>query len=366
MDSSKAATIAAGFGLGLLAGAFLSYRHSNSKDVQDLHPKANVRTRKHPLVLVTGGSGLLGSAFKRQTSKKFAEVADFHFSSSRECNLLDAAAVRALLRSLQPTHVIHLAADVGGMYKNMKQQFSMFSNNVRMNMNVIEAAHAEGVQHLVACLSTCVFPDEIARTGRPLKEEDLHLGPPHDSNYGYAYAKRMVDVACRALREQHDRNYFCITPTNLYGANDNFNLEDAHVMPALIHKAYLAKQKGQKLMVFGTGSPLRQFLLADDCAYFTLFCLLEYKGKPLDSVIVSVPEGEEISIAHAANSIAAFFGVETFYDKTKADGQPRKTASNERMVEIYGGPFPYTPFQEALKQTMEWFVENYEKGTVRL
>ena len=366
MDSTKAA-IAAGFGLGLLAGAFLTtYRRANAKDVQDLPPKASVQKRTRPLVLVTGGSGLLGSAFKRQASKKFAEVADFHFSSSRECNLLDAAAVRALLRSLQPTHVIHLAADVGGMYKNMKQQFSMFSNNVRMNMNVIEAAHAEGVQHLVACLSTCVFPDEIARTGRPLKEKDLHLGPPHDSNYGYAYAKRMVDVACRALREQHDRNYFCITPTNLYGANDNFNLEDAHVMPALIHKAYLAQQKGEKLMVFGTGSPLRQFLLAEDCAYFTLFCLLEYKGKPLDSVIVSVPEGEEISIAHAANSIASFFGVETYYDKTKPDGQPRKTASNERMVEIYGGPFPYTPFQEALKRTMEWFVENYEKGTVRL
>ena len=192
-------------------------------------------------VLVTGGSGLLGSAIQTIANKAFPEP-HFHFSSSKECNLMNQDEVIQLFKRIQPTHVIHLAADVGGLFKNMRQPYDMFSNNVRMNLNVINTAHACGVQNLVACLSTCVFPDKLTKT-KILTEEDLHLGPPHDSNYGYAHAKWLGDILCRTIREQHGRNYFCVTPTNLFGPMDNFNLENAHVIPALIHKAYLAQKQ---------------------------------------------------------------------------------------------------------------------------
>ena len=147
----------------------------------------------------------------------------------------------------------------------------MFENNLLMNYNLLNCAHLNNVKRVLCCLSTCIFPD---KTTYPINEDMLHDGPPHGSNFGYAYAKRMLEVQCRTYQQQHNRDYFCVIPTNIYGPNDNFNLSDAHVIPALIHKCFLSKQKGENFVVSGTGKPLRQFIFNSDLGKLMIWALL--------------------------------------------------------------------------------------------
>ncbi|XP_016098313.1 GDP-L-fucose synthase-like isoform X1 [Sinocyclocheilus grahami] len=193
-------------------------------------------------VLVTGGSGLVGRAIERVVKKegKEREGEEWIFLSSKEANLVSAEETRAAFEKHRPTHVIHLAAMVGGLYKNMRQNLDFWRNNVHINDNVLNMSHEFGVVKVVSCLSTCVFPD---KTTYPIDETMMHNGAPHDSNYGYAYAKRMIDVHNRALFQQHGRKYTAVIPTNMFGPHDNYNIEDGHVMPGLIHKTYLAKSE---------------------------------------------------------------------------------------------------------------------------
>jgi len=181
--------------------------------------------------------------------------------SSKDCSLTDPKEIDELFLREKPTHVIHLAAKVGGLFMNLKYKAEMWSDNVLMNENLLRACHKHKVQKLVSCLSTCIFPD---KTTYPIDETMLHNGPPHCSNEGYAYAKRMIDVASRCYREQYGDNFVTVVPTNIYGPYDNFNLEDSHVLPALIHKCYLAKQNGGTFNVRGTGTALRQFIYSKD------------------------------------------------------------------------------------------------------
>jgi GDP-L-fucose synthase len=176
------------------------------------------------------------------------------FCSSADADLLDSVQVDALFARFRPTHVIHLAALVGGLFKNMRLKLDFFRDNMLMNINVMEACRIHRVDKLVSCLSTCIFPD---KTSYPIDESMIHAGPPHSSNEGYAYAKRMLDVMSRCYREQYGCNFVTVVPTNVFGPFDNFSLTDGHVIPSLIHKCYLAKQAGTTLSISGTGAPLR-------------------------------------------------------------------------------------------------------------
>ncbi|KAA0708198.1 GDP-L-fucose synthase [Triplophysa tibetana] len=196
-------------------------------------------------VLVTGGSGLVGRAIERVVKEegKAREGEEWIFLSSKDANLLNAEETKAIFQKHRPTHVIHLAAMVGGLFKNMRHNLDFWRNNIYINDNVLQASHEVGVVRVVSCLSTCIFPD---KTTYPIDETMIHNGPPHESNFGYAYAKRMIDVYNKAYFEQNERRYTSVIPTNVFGPHDNFNIDDGHVLPGLIHKTYLAKRKGKR------------------------------------------------------------------------------------------------------------------------
>ncbi|QRV84804.1 GDP-L-fucose synthase [Ceratobasidium sp. AG-Ba] len=317
------------------------------------------------VILVTGGSGLVGAAIKyvietEPEGSRFGKRPGekWIFASSSEGDLRDPAATEALFAKYKPTHVIHLAALVGGLFKNMKYKLTFLRDNVRINDNVLETSHQTHVKKLISCLSTCVFPDKVEY---PLDENKIHLGPPHESNFGYAHAKRMVDVQNHAYNEEFGDNFTSAIPTNVFGPHDNFDLEDSHVIPGLIHKCYLAKKNGTPFVVSGTGKPLRQFIYSRDLAKLFIWMLRDYES--VEPLILSVGEDEEVSIKFVADAIvkAVGFDGEYKFDTSRADGQFRKPASNKKLLENIGG-FQFTPFEEALDVTVKWFVENYNSG----
>jgi GDP-L-fucose synthase len=307
-------------------------------------------------VLVTGGNGLVGSAIQTMQTTQNNYEHNFIFLSSAECNLLDCNATIAYFEQHKPDCVIHLAANVGGLFKNMNYKVDMLESNLLINLHVLKAAHLVGVKKLVACLSTCIFPD---KTEYPINETMLHNGPPHCSNDAYAYAKRILEIQCKAYQEQYGDNFVCIIPTNIYGSYDNFNLNDAHVIPALIHKCYLAKEKGEQFVVAGTGKPLRQFIYSEDLAKLIMFVLEKYDER--DSIILSVGENDEVSIKDVAYLIAKNFNYEhnLVFDETKSDGQYKKTADNTKLINLIGN-FDFTNIETGIEKTVQWFLNNYE------
>jgi GDP-L-fucose synthase len=304
-------------------------------------------------VLVTGGSGLVGHAIERIESDFDYE---FILLNSNDCDLTKYEETLCLFDYYRPEYVIHLAACVGGLLKNIKYKVDMYEKNMMINTNVLKCCHVTGVKKVVSCLSTCIFPD---KTTYPINETMLHNGPPHESNYSYAYAKRMLEIQSKAYQEQYGSNFICVIPTNVYGENDNYNLEDAHVIPALIHKCHLAKNANVGVKVLGTGTPLRQFIYSKDLARLIMWALEEYNEK--DSIILSVGEEEEISIGDVAKYVAKQFDYEHMIEFNDAfpDGQYKKTADNRKLKALYPD-FLFTPIEEGIQKSVKWFIDNIE------
>jgi GDP-L-fucose synthase len=302
-------------------------------------------------ILVTGGTGLVGKAIE-SISKNYNY--EFIFLSSKNCDLTDYLQTKQLFQKEKPDYVIHLAAYVGGLFKNMNYMVDMFEKNVLINTNVLKCAHESNVKKLISCLSTCIFPD---KTTYPINENMLHLGPPHNSNYGYAYAKRMLEIHSRAYREQYNDNFICVIPTNIYGEHDNYSLTDGHVIPALTHQCYLAKKENRPFTIKGSGKPLRQFIYSKDLAELIMWTLEEYKEN--ENIILSVGEEDEVSIEQVALSIARSFDYENLiFDTSYSDGQYKKTADNNKLMKLIGN-FKFTPFEEGIKKSTNWFIKNY-------
>jgi len=280
----------------------------------------------------------------------------FVFLSSKDGDLRNYDAARAIFEKHRPTHVIHLAAFVGGLYRNMKYPVDFWHSNIAMNENIMKLSHEFKVKKLVSCLSTCIFPD---KTSYPIDETMIHNGPPHFSNEAYAYAKRMIDVQNRIYHQQHGCNFTSVIPTNVYGPHDNYHLEDSHVIPGLLHKVYLAKKNNTPLTVFGTGKPLRQFIFSHDLARLFLWTLRHYDD--CSPIILSVDESDEISIKQLVEYIveAMEFKGEVIFDTSKADGQYKKTASNAKLRKL-NPEFKFTPIKQGIKESVDWFVQNYD------
>ncbi|KAJ3195516.1 GDP-L-fucose synthase [Irineochytrium annulatum] len=312
------------------------------------------------VVLVTGSSGLVGKAIQKvlQSSKDplFGRQDDefWVFATSKDADLRDRDQTRRLFERHRPTSVIHLAAFVGGLFRNMKLKAEFYRDNMLMNDNVIHTAHEFKVAKLVSCLSTCIFPD---KTTYPIDESMIHDGAPHESNFGYAYAKRMIDVMNRAYHDQYGSLFTSVIPTNIFGPEDNFNLEDSHVIP-------------------GSGAPLRQFIYSEDLAKLFIWTLREYNE--IDPIILSgglvkwtllrlrcieVDEQDEVTIRFVAEKIAKAMDYkgEIKWDATKVDGQLKKTASNKKLRQLLP-EFKFTPFDDSLTKTVEWFKGNYAKA----
>ena len=293
-------------------------------------------------IIVTGGKGLVGRCFDSD-----------RFLRSTSTNFTEKDNVRNYLQLAKADGIIHTAAKVGGVKSNMSFPADFTYQNLMMNTILIEEAKLAGIRKLISFASTCVFPDKAEY---PLTPEQIHLGPPHQSNYGYAYAKRMADVQIQAYREQYGVNYFSVIPCNIYGPGDNYDLENGHVIPALIHKFYLAKERNEDVTIWGSGNPLREFIFSKDVAK-----LVELLYDNYDSgVPVILSTGEEVSIGDVVSMIAEIFEFKgkIIFDKDKPEGQFRKPSDNSIIKEMFPD-FKFTPIKEGLRESVEWFISNY-------
>lgn len=308
------------------------------------------------LILVTGGSGLVGRGIQSVVEAAPREDETWVFLSSKDGNLLSEAETEAIFAKYKPTHVIHLAALVGGLFANMSRNCDFFRDNMKMNDNILASSHNHKVQKVVSCLSTCIFPD---KTSYPIDETMVHNGPPHSSNFGYSYAKRMIDVQNKAYHEQHGCQFTSIIPCNVFGPHDNFNIQQGHVIPGLINKAHQAKKNGTAFEIWGTGAPLRQFIYSLDLAKLTVWVMREYQE--IEPIILATDEADEVSIKDVAMMVleASEFKGEVKFLTDKADGQFKKTASNAKLRK-YLPDFKFVPTKQAIQETVKWFEDNYE------
>jgi len=298
------------------------------------------------MILVTGGTGLVGTALKNI-------IPEAYFLSSKECDLTNFDKTISLISDLKPSKIIHAAAKVGGVKNNSENNGVFFRDNILINTNVLESARLANVSTVCSLLSTCVYPDDATY---PLREENIHNGEPHPSNFGYAYAKRMIEVQSRSYRQQWGCNYFCIVPNNLYGINDNFHLDDSHVIPAIIRKIYEAKLNNSTVTLWGDGTPLREFTFSADIAELIVELLDSYNS----SDILNVGNESEVSIKEVAETICTIFDFnkdKISWNTSAPSGQHRKPSDHKRVKRLSN--FEYTSLQDGLIKTCNWFKNTY-------
>lgn len=302
-------------------------------------------------ILITGGTGLLGNAFKRVATEAV-------YPTRKELDLEDYNKTLLYFRKQdQIDTVIHLAGRVGGIKANTQYVHDFYLENSQINNNVVMACLVKQVPKLVCCLSTCIYPDQ-KYVSYPLTEEQLHNGPPHDSNFGYAYAKRMVDVQLRSARQQYGTNYISVIPNNMYGEHDNFDLEDGHVIPSLIRKVWEAKINNKpSFEVWGDGEVYREFTYAEDIAKAIMFCVDKYNS----STPINIGNTEEYKLKDVISLITKHLDYkgDIVYDSSKPKGQLRKPTSNQKFLDLGWKKEWYTPLDAGLKKTCDWFVANY-------
>lgn len=307
-------------------------------------------------VLVTGGTGLVGQAMQAVSGGSPRADERWVYVSSADADLTDLAQTRALFDKHRPTHVMHLAAESGGMLKSMAHLVEMWRTNVAINDNVMLCVKEHKVEKMVSCLNTSIFP---AMKEGPMTEAMLHDGPPHHVGEPYAYAKWMADVMSRAYRREYGCNFVCAIATNVYGPGDNFSLSDGHLVATMVHKCNLAKKAGTDMVVFGSGKPLRQFMFAEDLAQLMVWTMRNYNDE--EPIILAPDESDVLSGEAVAGMVAEATGFigKIIFDESKAIGQKRVMASNARMRR-YLPDACFTPMGDGISKTVEWFSVNYD------
>lgn len=310
-----------------------------------INMKKEIINMKNKKIIVTGGSGLVGKFLKEI-------MPEATYLSSKDYNLTLERDVAKMYYEHEPNIVIHLAAKVGGIIDNINKPAEYFTDNVLMNTNLIDYAYRYNVERFIGILSTCIYPDKAEKY--PMKENDLHLGPPTITNFSYGYAKRCQAVQIDAYNQQYDTKYNYITPCNLYGEYDKYG-ENSHFIAALLKKIIFAKQNGDKqIKLFGSGKPLRQFMYAGDLAKIIKAMI---KNDYYDNFNVATPENYSIDeIAKIALKACDADYLKIKYDSTKPDGQFRKDVSTERMKKIMPD-FEFTPLYDGIKKTYKYINE---------
>jgi GDP-L-fucose synthase len=299
-------------------------------------------------ILVTGGTGMVGSAFKNiETNHELVLV------GSADYNLTLPFHTENMLLDHQPDAIIHLAARVGGVKGNSDYVADFFHENILINTKLLSAAQRKNVPKVVSLLSTCVYPDKVEY---PLTEDQIHNGEPHQSNFGYAYAKRMLEVQSRAIRQQYGLKYVTAIPNNIYGKNDNFDLNNGHVIPAIIRKLYEASRNGNVPTFWGDGRPLRQFTYSEDVARALLWMVENYD----DPAPLNIGTNEEVSIMDVVWYVqeALNISMRTKWDDRFPAGQFRKPSTNKNFIDL-NPKFEYTKLKNGLKETVAWFIKEY-------
>jgi GDP-L-fucose synthase len=306
-------------------------------------------TKSDP-IFVAGHRGMVGSASLR--ALEAAGYKNLVTRTSAELDLRDQAAVDAFFDVERPRYVVCAAAKVGGIIANNDYPGEFIRDNLAIQTNVIEACRRVGVAKLIYLGSTCIYPRAAPQ---PIKEEHLLTGPLEPTNEAYAVAKIAGLKMCEAYAKQYGLSSVTLMATNLYGTGDNFDLEKSHVIPALMRKAHEAKRAGASTMrVWGTGTPLREFLHVDDMAAAVRFCL----ETDIPYSMVNVGTGEEISIADLTRTICEVVGFEgeLVFDTSKPDGTPRKLADSSRLRGL--GWAPTIGLRDGLAATYDWFLNS--------
>ena len=300
-------------------------------------------------ILTTCVSRMLGTSLKEIYPEAiYVSSSQYDLRSEEECN--------AMFKKYCPECVIHLAARVGGVKNNQEHLGEFFYDNIKMNTNVLEYSRRYNVKKVVSLMSSCIFPDIIEH---PLTEDKIHLGEPHISNFGYAYAKRALDIQSRAYRKQYGCNFVTIVPNNLVGVNDNYDLNGSHVVPALIRKIYEAKKNNTKATIWGDGSAWREFTSSKDIAKIIKLILEKYDYEyPLN-----VGNTQSHSIRQVVNMICDILGFRKeniIWDVSQPTGQYLKPSCNKKFLGLTGWKkTDYTPLKEVLEEVCEHFESNY-------
>lgn len=299
--------------------------------------------------LITGSNGLVGSSLKNI-------LGDNHiYHTKDEVDLTDSKKtldyITYHVKNNGVNTIINCSAKVGGVQANMKNNKGFFIENFMINNNVIESSFKNEIPNFVNLLSTCIFPDKNITF--PLTPNQIDNGDPHYSNHGYAYSKRIAGYQTNVIKKVLNANWISVIPTNVYGINDNFHLEDGHMIPAMIHRAYLSKLNSEKMIVWGDGSPLRQVIYSDDLAKLIIWSLDNWRDD--DSFMAINPL--EHSILNIAKIICNNLGInydDIIFDSEKPMGQYRKPAISNAPID-----FEFTNLEIGIKNTIQWFIENY-------
>ena len=300
-------------------------------------------------IVVAGSTGLVGSAISRALTGRGESVIGIN---RKVLDLLDRKATFEFITAAKPDLVIDAAAIVGGIGANNNFPVDFLSKNIQMQSNLMDAAHAANVERFVFLGSSCIYPRDCAQ---PIKEEYLMTGPLEQTNSAYAVAKIAGIELIRSYRKQFNRKWISLMPTNMYGPNDNFDLESSHVLPALINRFITALKNGDRsVTLWGTGSPKREFLHVDDLATATLLAVEKYD----DGAHLNVGTGEDLPIADLASMISRLSGFsgKIEWDSSKPDGTPRKVLDVTKMKNL--GWAPAISLEAGIASTIEWFKDN--------
>lgn len=309
--------------------------------------------QSYSTTFIAGHRGMVGSAIKRKLQSK--GYTNLICRTHNELDLTDQQQVNNFFKSEKPEYVFLAAAKVGGILANSTYPAQFIYDNLMIEANVINAAYVSGVRKLLFLGSSCIYPKLAPQ---PLREEYLLTGELEVTNEAYAIAKIAGIRLCKHYNQQYGTNFMCVMPTNLYGPNDNFDLERSHVMPALIRKFHEAKVNGQtEVTIWGTGTPKREFLHVDDMADACVHLMENYNASEIGE-FVNIGVGKDISIKELAETIKGIVGYEgeIVYDTSKPDGTPQKLLDVTRLHSL--GWKANIPLREGISNTYKWYVEN--------
>ena len=293
-------------------------------------------------LLVTGGTGLVGTELKKLMPQGV-------YVSSKDYDLTREVDVIRMFKDVQPDIVVHLAARVGSLLDNMKHLVEYFDDNVLMNTLVLREAYRNNVDRFIGILSTCIYPDKVKRY--PMKEEDIHAGPPHKDIFSYSYAKRCLAVQIEAYNRQYGTRYHYLIPCNLYGNFDANHSERSHYVNALIRKIYIANKNGDKeIVLFGDGTPLRQFMHARDLARAIYLCIDKDVRENMNVAIESNLSVHEIALTALKACNSEHLAIT--YDASKPNGQFRKDVSIQKFRKFFPD-FNFTTLHDGIKSVYE-------------
>jgi GDP-L-fucose synthase len=304
---------------------------------------------KRSRIYVAGHQGMVGSAIVRALTRGGFE--NLVLRTSKELDLRDNGRVVSFFAEAKLDYVFLAAAKVGGILANSTLPAEFIYDNLAIQTNVIHQAYTQGVKKLLLLGSSCIYPRD---SPQPMKEEYLLTGPLEPTNEWYAIAKIAGIKMCQAYRRQYGCDFISAMPTNLYGQNDNFDLQHSHVLAAMLRRFHEAREQGCPPTLWGTGTPRREFLHVDDCAEACLFLMERYS----DPAIINVGTGEEITIAELASLVGKVIGYQgaVHWDRSKPDGMPRKLMDSSRIAAL--GWKPAIPLAEGLHRTYQWYQQH--------